>query len=343
MTNVTAAVALLAGLLGAPAAQKRPITYYYICVNDPTDLDDSGRPRTRVHLQFDTSLDSPVAIEAFGTAEEAAQKAAKEVKKDHPDWKVWISSRRPGPELGTLSERYEVGKGGPKAISPGTFKDKATGEVRQDKGGKSYGSFQLASKRGVMGSSVQAFVDKNFAEDLRNKDSKPLKPGTKEFDDKWVEVVDRDVDEFKRKEHDFIKETHYDPVVEAVRETLGLDVEARSRALQNVVWSTAVQHGPPEDAKGHAVALLTAALGAWDKESLTMIDSGGPLAVPKIPDDAIIKAIYDERGRVKKDGDSVYFPGLDLSPRFAQERKEALDALAAERKLTILKVLDPPK
>jgi hypothetical protein len=343
MTYVTAAVALLAGLLGAPAAQKRPITYYYICVNDPTDLDDSGKPRTRVHLQYDTSLDSPVAIEAFGTAEQVAQKAAKEVKKDHPDWKVWISSRHPGPDLGTLSERHEVGKGGPKTISPGTFKDKATGEVKQDKGGKSYGSFQFASKRGLGGSTVQALVDKNFADDFKGKDSKPLKPGTKEFDDKWVEVVDRDVDEFKTKEHDFIKETHYDPVVKAVLETLGLDVEARSRALQNVVWSTAVQHGPPEDPKGHAVDLLKAALGAWDKESLTKIDSDGPLAVAKVPDDAIIKAIYDERGRVKEDGDSVYFPGLDLSPRFTQERKEALDALASERELTVVKVLDTPQ
>src|SRR4051812_28733633 len=82
--------------------------------------------------------------------------------------------------LGWLSAKHEVGDRGPGEISSGIFKvkDKETGEVAEvvDKGGKSYGSYQLASKRGLGGSSAAAFVQEFYPEDFRVAD--PAKAGT---------------------------------------------------------------------------------------------------------------------------------------------------------------------
>jgi hypothetical protein len=242
--------------------------------------------------------------------------------------------------LGWLSSQYEVGSGGPGTISSGKFKkkDADTGEVTDvdDPGGKSYGSYQFASKRGIDGSSVAAFVKRYYAEDFREpKAGAPgqftdLQPGTEPFDKKWNDVVARDGVKFTNNEHEFIHDTHYLPVVNALKE-LGLDINSRSDALKNAIWSTAVQHGPPQDAKGHAVKLLKAALGSWGKKDLQATDP--KTKQPVVGDEALLKAIYDERGRKTKSGKMVYFAkGLDLSKRFNAERKNALKALDQERR-----------
>lgn len=240
----------------------------------------------------------------------------------HPDdlrlaWTWEIGKHR----LGSLSKKFEAAKRGPRAVSCGKIKQKvkATGKstIVDDPGGKSYGSFQLASKRGIGGSSVTAFATKYYPEDFAG-----TTPGTNEFGKKWNEVVNRDPEAFEENERQFIKDTHYDPVAKALQEKLGLDLDSRSGALRDVVWSTAVQHGPPEDPNGHAVPLLIKAMDKWS--------SGPNPDWSKVSDADLIKAIYGERGRKGNNGKLVHFPGLTHLDRFDQEQRNALDELSDE-------------
>jgi len=241
--------------------------------------------------------------------------------------------------LGWLSSQFEVANGGAGTVSSGKHKqkDKETGEVTEveDKGGISYGSFQLASKVGVGGSSVKSFVAEYYADDFREPDpDKPgsfrdLTPGTPEFGKKWKEVVKREGEEFTDNEREFIYDTHYAPVAAAVKEKLGLDVDARSDALRNVLWSTAVQNGPPSDPKGSAVRVMENALKKWDKKQLS--EKPGADGKGGVSDEDLINAIYDERSRTDENGKMVYFGNLDLSKRFKQERKDVQGALTKER------------
>src|SRR5262249_29714316 len=98
----------------------------------------------------------------------------------------------------------------------------------------------------------------------------------------------------------------------------GLDVNTRSRALQDVIWSTAVQHGGATPIVGRAIANLS-----------------GTTSDPDY-DKQLITAIYAERGRRKADGNLAYFsrssPSVQagVAKRFVNEQKDALAMLANE-------------
>jgi hypothetical protein len=215
-----------------------------------------------------------------------------------------IGSDAPSRELGWLSKRYEVGKGGPETISSG----------KGDKGGVSYGTYQLSSKEGT----VQRFVNQFYPQEFKG-----LKPATPAFNAKWKQLADTQGEAFQQKQHLFIKQTHYDPAAARVRRDLGLDVNSRGPALQNVLWSTAVQSGP-----GGAPRLVNKALAGLVKQK----------AIADINDAEIINAIYDERGRTDADGNLVHFKSSSkgvqdsVTRRYRRERQDALDALTKEQK-----------
>lgn len=65
--------------------------------------------------------------------------------------------------------------------------------------------------------------------------------GSSGFDQAWKQLAAADP-EFGELQHRFIKQSHYDPVVQNLR-GYGVDINQRSSALQNVIWSIGVQHG----------------------------------------------------------------------------------------------------
>ena len=103
----------------------------------------------------------------------------------------------------------------------------------------------------------------------------------------------------------------------------GLDVGTRSNAVQDAVWSTAVQHGPTTNAITNAVRNV-AAQGVTPEDGVAY-------------DRALIDAIYAERGRRGPDGNLVYFSSSPASTqasvanRFVAERADALAMLDAAR------------
>lgn len=204
-------------------------------------------------------------------------------------------------ELGSLSRKYEVGKGGPETISSG----------KGDRGGISYGLYQLNSR------TVMSFVAKHYPDEFNG-----LKSGTPEFAEKWKAIAKADPDKFSQVQHDYIKATHYDPVVNGLKSNLKLDAEARSNALQQVIWSTGVHHG----AAG-AQRIVKTALAKDLKD-----DSAAHLS-----DEHIIRAIYAERGRTNDKGGLVHFQGNSeavqkaVANRFVSELRDALQLLEAKK------------
>lgn len=204
--------------------------------------------------------------------------------------------------LGELSAKYETGGRGPGTVSTGSG----------DPGGVSYGSYQMATKMGT----VQRFVSQAgfaWADDFKG-----LTAGTAPFTACWKRIAADQTDAFQSAQHAFIKKSHYDLLAAKILSDDGLDVNTRSGALQDVIWSTAVQHG------GGTSMIHKALANVKSKPS----DPGF--------DKELISAIYAERGRKKPDGNLAYFskssPSVQagVAKRFKNEEQDALAMLAKE-------------
>jgi murein DD-endopeptidase MepM/ murein hydrolase activator NlpD len=204
--------------------------------------------------------------------------------------------------LGELSAKYETGGRGPGTVSTGAG----------DPGGVSYGSYQMASKMGV----PARFVTQTGFPWLS--DFQGLKAGSAPFTACWKRIAAAETQAFQRAQHAFIKKSHYDLLAAKVLKEDALDVNTRSRALQDVIWSTAVQHGGATPIVHRALARV----------SCSKTD-------PKY-DEQVICAIYAERGKKKADGNLAYFskssPNVQkgVASRFKNELKDALAMLAKE-------------
>ena len=199
--------------------------------------------------------------------------------------------------LGKLSEKYESGGRGPGTVSTG----------KGDPGGVSYGTYQLASKVGR----ADEFVKKYYPDEFKG-----LKGGSDEFTKVWKALADKDPKGLHANEHAYIKETHYDPQAVKLSKELALDVAKRSAALRDVVWSVAVQHGPN-------TGLVVTAVKPLLKDA----------KITDVTDEALIRAVYAERGRKDADGKLVHFKRVSddwipaLTRRFDGELKDALEML----------------
>ena len=124
-------------------------------------------------------------------------------------------------ELGQTSKRYETGGKGAATISTG----------KGDKGGVSYGSYQLSTNEGTL----REYLDQSpYAAHFKG-----LTPATKAFNDKWVELAQTDPG-FAKDQHDFIKKSHVDKQEQRL-DARGIDLSDRGRAVQDLLWSTSVQ------------------------------------------------------------------------------------------------------
>lgn len=149
-----------------------------------------------------------------------------------------------GWELGQTSEVYESGGKGPGVINA------YNGASGGDLGGASYGTYQLASflpavmtngkaRPSSKNSPVEQFIkNSKFKSNFEN-----LQPATSEFDAKWKEVATSKQAEFKKDQHDYIQRKYYDVMV-ANLQRAGLDLSKYGPAVQDLIWSTAVQFGP---------------------------------------------------------------------------------------------------
>ena len=137
-------------------------------------------------------------------------------------------------DIGGLSAQFESGEDGIAAV----------GYDRH--GGTSYGKYQISSRAGTM----DRFLDfaRQAAPDIasRLEAAGPANTGGKtgEMPRVWREISEEQPDRFEALQERFIHESHYAPALQAVSRAAGLNKGALSPALREVLWSTAVQHGP---------------------------------------------------------------------------------------------------
>ena len=136
--------------------------------------------------------------------------------------------------LGSLAAQFESGKDGISAIGYDRV------------GGTSYGKYQIASRVGTM-NAFMSFLDTaapDISKQLRA--AGPANTGSRrgKMPDVWQKIAAEQPARFEALQEKFIHDSHYAPALDAVTRTAGIDPAKLSPAMQEVLWSTAVQHGP---------------------------------------------------------------------------------------------------
>ena len=141
---------------------------------------------------------------------------------DHVPRQVRAEPRR----LGRLSASEESAGRGVGTISSG----------QGDPGGKSYGTWQL--NRRMVGEFVRSSDGRVWAEEFEGR-----APGSASFDSVWRRIATREPEAFEEAQYRFLQRENYDSLATRVRRATGLDLNSLGHTLQDVAWSTSVQHG----------------------------------------------------------------------------------------------------
>ena len=136
--------------------------------------------------------------------------------------------------LGSLAAQFESGKDGIAAIGYDRV------------GGTSYGKYQIASRVGTMNGFL-SFLDTeapDISKQLRA--AGPANTGSRrgKMPEAWQKIAAEQPARFEALQEKFIHDSHYAPALDAVIKGAGIDPARLSPAMQEVLWSTAVQHGP---------------------------------------------------------------------------------------------------
>jgi hypothetical protein len=165
-----------------------------------------------------------------------------------------------------------------------------------DIGGASYGKYQFATNTG----SANSFA-RWYGGALSGKVA-----GTSGFDAAWKAEARNNPKKFEQAQHQYIANKFYTPALKNIKSKTGVDFSSYPLAVQNVIWSVAVQHGV-----GGAARLFKNA-GVHKGDSARQI----------------IAKVYNERMNVGK-----YFSSSSgsiqrsVQNRFARERQDALNML----------------
>ncbi len=157
-----------------------------------------------------------------------------------------ISRLCQGQEIGALSSHFESGEQGP-------------GVVGYDpSGGTSYGTYQISSRAGTMKHFLDYLSEQapDLASKLKSAGSANTGSTSGKMPGVWKNIAAADPVRFSKLQFDFIEKSHYVPALQEISQRTGLDISKAPRALQEVLWSTAVQHGPNGAAK-----IFTKAIG----------------------------------------------------------------------------------
>lgn len=106
-------------------------------------------------------------------------------------------------------------------------------------GGPSFGAYQIAQRTMPSFLSYLDGYNPEYANRLRAIGS--IDGGA--FLDEWRKIANENPEGFKKLQHDFVRDNLYNKAINSISSRTGMDVSSRSKTLQEVVWSLAVQHG----------------------------------------------------------------------------------------------------
>lgn len=124
------------------------------------------------------------------------------------------------------------------------------------------------------------------------------------FDAVWSSIAFSNRDKFMKNQQDYVKESYYDKAAQNLKSKFGFDINKRSDALKESLWSTVVQHG------------VGGTSSIFSKLNLNKDDS------------SIINDLYNERQKV-----NIYFRSSSeqvkrsVYNRFTREKQDMLNML----------------
>lgn len=197
--------------------------------------------------------------------------------------------------LGLKASKYESN------LNPGAISNTAG-----DYGGKSYGAWQFSSKTGSLNSFVNWLKRKDgeFYSKLSEAKSRDGNKFGEKFDAVWSSIAFSNRDKFMKIQQAYVKESYYDKAAQNLKSKFGFDINKRSDALKESLWSTVVQHG------------VGGTSSIFSKLNLNKDDG------------SIINDLYNERKKV-----NVYFRSSSeqvkrsVYNRFTREKQDMLNML----------------
>lgn len=131
-------------------------------------------------------------------------------------------------KIGGVSEQFESGGRGVGTVSSG----------KGDFGGVSYGKHQLASNNGSMAQFLASPEAKGITGDFAG-----LTPGTAAFNERYKQVAATHGKDMEDAQYKYLVRANYAPAAERLEKNLGIDMSKQGRAVQEMVYSTAMQYG----------------------------------------------------------------------------------------------------
>jgi F0F1-type ATP synthase membrane subunit b/b' len=159
--------------------------------------------------------------------------------------------------------------------------NKPAGDISESSMGKAYGPW--AMMEGVA-SELVSQPDFPWREDFRG-----LAGGSPGFDAAWRRVGSQEPERFKEAQRSYIQTHYFDPAVKLLKSECDLDVTARSRTFQELVWLLVMDVGRP--------SLVQACRTLHDKGNWNLADRNF--------EEVLIRAIYKQLS-----SNSLDFPGL---------------------------------
>ncbi len=226
---------------------------------------------------------------------------------------AWLDTAkgRDADSLGTLSAQFESGRDGIEAI----------GYDRH--GGTSYGKYQISSRAGTMRSFIEFLKAEEPEWAKRLEAAGPANTGGRRgrMPEVWKKIASESPERFEELQEKFIHKSHFVPAMKAVAAKTGLAFTEMPAALQEVLFSTAVQHGP-----GGAARIVSRAVSAVGQEKLDP-EKSTPEALRKTGE-SLIRRIYALRSG--QFGSSEASVQTAVKSRLNQEMSLAINMLRTE-------------
>ena len=264
---------------------------------------DAEAAETAVRVKMHQKENSPKA-----KAEEAITRklgAALEELRQKTDGNVDMT-------IGKLAAQFESGSKGIAAI----------GYDRH--GGTSYGKYQISSRAGTMKKFIEYCKTEapDIAEKLETCGGSMNTGGRRgKMPTAWSRIAEEEPARFEAIQDKFIRASHFEPAMRAIAEKTGVGLDEMPFALQEVVFSTAVQHGP-----NSATRIVSR---AFDQVGQARLDpeSNDPASLAKAQEN-LIRRIYDSRsGQFRSSTESVQ---AAVKNRLKQEMSMAISMLRQE-------------
>lgn len=273
--------------LKGPFAENNAKDFYNLYDNNKNEtkrLQSSINANTRqAELLSERGVDSKSFNNIWATNFSKHADISSDVIRDFNSIKAQDIKFNTSDHLGFVSGEFESGG------NPGT--------IAKDNFGYAYGAWQMNSQKGILPKFVDSLKgDKKFGKLAE------LKIDSPEFQKEWVSLAKQYPNEFLKKQHECISKNLFTPVYNYAK-SAGIDVS--NRAVQEALWSQAVQHGIAGNKK--------------------IIDAAASKLSPNSKPEDIVRALYSSRSNYVN-GLSTLDSGLkeQLNARYRKETSKAL-------------------